>query len=92
MDCSMVFSKSSSIFDIFFSFCYLNFIQQHYNAVHCIKICYPLDNEKRGIAILSGETQNPSTETIFFISVALNMTLSEFYNDKLFDIDNIDDN
>ncbi len=49
-------------------------------------------NESVVRAILSGETQNPSTETIFFISVALNMTLSEFYNDKLFDIDNIDDN
>lgn len=49
-------------------------------------------NESVVRAILSGETQNPSTETIFFISVVLNMTLSEFYNDKLFDIDNIDDN
>ena len=49
-------------------------------------------NESVVRAILSGETQNPSTETIFFISVALNMTLSEFYNYKMFDIDKIDEN
>ena len=49
-------------------------------------------NESVIRAILSGETKNPSTETIFFISVAFGITLSEFYNDSLFDISNIDDN
>ncbi len=49
-------------------------------------------NESVIRAILSGETKNPSTETIYYISVALGITLSEFYNDKLFDIDNIEDN
>ena len=49
-------------------------------------------NESVIRAILSGETKNPSTETIFFISIAFGISLSEFYNDNLFDIDNIDDN
>lgn len=49
-------------------------------------------NESVVRAILSGETKNPSTETIFFISVAFGITLSEFYNDKSFDIGNIEDN
>lgn len=49
-------------------------------------------NESVVRAILSGETKNPSTETMFFISIAFDITLSEFYNDKLFSLDNIDDN
>lgn len=49
-------------------------------------------NESVVRAILSGETKNPSTETIYYISVAFGITLSEFYNDKLFNIDNIEDN
>ena len=49
-------------------------------------------NESVVRATLSGETKNPSTETIFFISVAFGITLSEFYNDKLLDIGNIEDN
>lgn len=49
-------------------------------------------NESVVRAILSGETKNPSTETMFFISIAFGITLSEFYNDKLFSLDNIDDN
>jgi len=49
-------------------------------------------NESVVRSILSGETKNPSTKTIFFISVAFDITLSQFYNDKLFDVDNIDDN
>lgn len=49
-------------------------------------------NESVVRAILSGESKNPSTETMFFICVAFGMTLSEFYNDTLFNIDNIEDN
>lgn len=49
-------------------------------------------NESVIRAILSGETKNPSTETMFFISVGFGISLSEFYNDNLFNIDNIDDN
>ena len=49
-------------------------------------------NESVVRAILSGESKNPSTETMFYIAFGFNMTLSEFYNDKLFDIDNIEDN
>lgn len=49
-------------------------------------------NESVVRAILSGETKNPSTETMYYISVAFGITLSEFYNDKLFNIDNIEDN
>lgn len=49
-------------------------------------------NESVVRAILSGETKNPSTETIYYISVAFGITLSEFYNDELFNIDNIEDN
>lgn len=49
-------------------------------------------NESVVRAILSGETKNPSTETIFFISIAFGITLSEFYNDELFSVDNIEDN
>ena len=40
-------------------------------------------NESVVRAILSGETKDPSTETIFFISVAFGISLSEFYNDNL---------
>lgn len=49
-------------------------------------------NESVIRAILSGETKNPSTETIYFISLAFGITISEFYNDELFNIDNIEDN
>ena len=48
-------------------------------------------NESVVRAILSGETKNPSTETIYYIAFAFNMTLSEFYNDKLFDVENIEE-
>ena len=43
-------------------------------------------------SVLSGRTKYPSVHTMFFIAYGFNMTLSEFYNDKLFDIDNIDEN
>ena len=43
-------------------------------------------------SVLNGRTQYPSVHTMFFIAYGFNMTLSEFYNDKLFDIDNIDEN
>lgn len=49
-------------------------------------------NESVVRAILSGESKNPSTETIYYISVAFGITLSEFYNDTLFNINNIEDN
>ncbi len=49
-------------------------------------------NESVVRAILSGETKNPSTETMYYISLAFGLTLSEFYNDKSFNIDNIEDN
>lgn len=49
-------------------------------------------NESVIRAILSGESKNPSTETMYYISLAFGITLSEFYNDKLFNIDNIEDN
>lgn len=43
-------------------------------------------------SVLRGRTTYPSVHTMFFIAFGFNMTLSEFYNDKLFDIDNIEDN
>ncbi|MCI8444636.1 MAG: helix-turn-helix transcriptional regulator [Clostridia bacterium] len=43
-------------------------------------------------SVLSGRTIHPSVHTMFFIAFGFNMTLSEFYNDKLFDIANIDEN
>lgn len=43
-------------------------------------------------SVLSGRTKHPNLHTIFFIALGFNMTLSEFYNDKLFNIDNIDEN
>lgn len=43
-------------------------------------------------SVLSGRTVHPNVHTMFFIAVGFDMTLSEFYNDKLFDIDNIDEN
>ena len=42
--------------------------------------------------VLSGRTLYPSLHTMFFIALGFDMTLSDFYNDKLFDIDNIDEN
>lgn len=42
--------------------------------------------------ILSGRSKYPSVHTMFFLAYGFNMTLSEFYNDKLFNIDNIDEN
>lgn len=43
-------------------------------------------------SVLNGRTIYPSIHTMFFIAFGFNMTLSEFYNDQLFDIDNIDEN
>ena len=42
-------------------------------------------------SVLSGRTTHPNIHTMFFIAYGFNITLSEFYNDKLFDIDNIDE-
>lgn len=43
-------------------------------------------------SVLSGRTMHPNIHTMFFIALGFNMTLAEFYNDKLFNIDNIDEN
>lgn len=43
-------------------------------------------------SVLSGRTTHPNIHTMFYISFGLGITLSEFYNDRLFDFDNIDDN
>ena len=43
-------------------------------------------------SVLSGRTIHPNIHTMFFIALGFNLTLSEFYNDKLFDISNIDEN
>ncbi len=48
-------------------------------------------NESVIRTILSGKSKNPKAQTIFFISVAFGITISEFYNDPLFDVSNIDD-
>lgn len=42
--------------------------------------------------VLNGRTAHPNLHTMFYIALGFNMTLSEFYNDSLFDINNIDDN
>ena len=42
--------------------------------------------------VLSGRTTHPTIHTMFFIANCFDMTLSEFYNDTLFNIDNIDEN
>lgn len=49
-------------------------------------------NESVIRAILSGQTKNASSQTIFFIANAFGISLSEFYADKMFNVDNIDDN
>lgn len=41
--------------------------------------------------VLSGRSTHPTIHTIFYIANGFDMTLSEFYNDALFDIENIDD-
>lgn len=43
-------------------------------------------------SVLSGRTTHPNIHTMFYIAFGLGITLSEFYNDRLFDFDNIDDN
>ncbi len=43
-------------------------------------------------SVLTGRTTHPNVHTMFFIAFGFNMTLSEFYNDTLFDINNIDEN
>lgn len=43
-------------------------------------------------SVLTGRTTHPNIHTMFYIAFGFDMTLAEFYNDKLFDIDNIDDN
>lgn len=43
-------------------------------------------------SVLSGRTLYPSTHTMFFIAYGFGMTLSEFYDDDLFKIENIDEN
>ena len=42
--------------------------------------------------VLNGRTIHPTVHTMFFIANGFDMTLSEFYNDTLFNIDNIDEN
>lgn len=42
-------------------------------------------------SVLSGRTTYPNLHTMFYIALGFNITLSEFYNDKIFDVDNIDD-
>ena len=43
-------------------------------------------------SVLSGRTLYPSAHTMFFIAYGFRMTLSEFYDDDLFKIENIDEN
>ena len=43
-------------------------------------------------SVLTGRTVHPNLHTMYYIAFGFDMTLSEFYKDKLFDIDNIDDN
>lgn len=49
-------------------------------------------NESVVRALLSGQTKNPTSETIYYICIAFHISIAEFYNDPLFDINNIDDN
>ena len=42
-------------------------------------------------SVLSGRTTYPNLHTMFYIALGFNITLSEFYNDKIFDVDNIAD-
>lgn len=42
--------------------------------------------------VLSGRTSYPNLHTMYYIALGFDMSLSEFYNDKLFAVDNIDDN
>lgn len=43
-------------------------------------------------SVLTGRTVHPNIHTMFYIAFGFDMTLSEFYNDELFNIDNIEDN
>ena len=40
---------------------------------------------------LKKKFSNPNTETLYYICIGLDITMTEFFNDKLFDIENIHD-
>ena len=42
-------------------------------------------------SVLTGRTKYPNIHTMFCISLGFNISLSEFYNDPLFDVCNIED-
>lgn len=48
-------------------------------------------NESAVRAILLEKSKNPKMQTMYYISFAFGLTLSEFYDDELFNFENIDD-
>ena len=49
-------------------------------------------NDSTVRSILTGHTQCPKAETLYYISLGFNMSLSEFFDAEVFDIENIEDN
>lgn len=49
-------------------------------------------NESTVRAIIDGRSQSPQIGNLYYICVALNISLSDFFKSDLFDIENIDDN
>lgn len=49
-------------------------------------------NDSTVRSILSGHTQSPKAETLYYIALGFNMSLSEFFDAEVFDIENIEDN
>ena len=42
-------------------------------------------------SILKDRCKTPNTATIYYICIGFQISISEFYNSKLFDVDNIND-
>ncbi len=42
-------------------------------------------------SIMKGKCKTPTALTLYYICIAFNITLSEFYNSDLFNIDNINE-
>lgn len=42
-------------------------------------------------SILKGKCKIPNSSTLYYICIGFGITLSDFYNSKLFDMDNIND-
>ncbi len=67
-------------------FCYL----KEYNTTSLAKRAGL--NESTVRAIIDGRSKNPQIDNLYYICVAFNISLSDFFNSDLFAVENIDDN